>query len=144
MKSDHKVDFPNLIDRSNFNRRCKKLSEFIKELNHVLSNKLNKGENVYLMDSIPVPVCKLAREKRSKICKHNYLSAPDKGYSAVNKSYYYGYKLYLVTSFQGVFHFMDLTKASVHDVQYPSEKNTLVIIIVFYWQIKDIYLNNIR
>ncbi|MFC2137716.1 IS982 family transposase [Bacteroidota bacterium] len=121
LKSDHKDDFPNLIDRSNFNRRRKKLSEFIKELNQILANGLNQGENVYLVDSIPIPVCKLAREKRSKICKLDYLSAPDKGYSAVNKSYYYGYKLHLVTSFRGIFQSMDLTKASVHDVQYLSE-----------------------
>ena len=30
------------------------------------------GENIYLVDSIPVPICKIAREKRCKICMEDY------------------------------------------------------------------------
>lgn len=118
LKADYKIDFPNLIDRSNYNRRRKKLYPEITELNKGLADKINEGEDVYLVDSIPVPICQLAREKRSKICKEDYLTSPDKGYSAVSKSYYYGYKLHLVTSVNGVFHSMDMSKASIHDVHY--------------------------
>jgi len=121
LKSDHKNDSPRLIDRSNFNRRRKRLYPFIEELNKHLADTLNELKDVYLVDSIPVPVCQIAREKQSKICKENFETAPDKGYSAVSKSYYYGYKLHLVTSVRGVFQSMDLTKASVHDVYYLSE-----------------------
>lgn len=121
LKSDHKDDFPRLIHRSNFNRRRKRLYPFIEELNEHLAHFLNESEDVYLVDSIPVPVCQIAREKQSKICKDDFETAPDKGYSAVSKSYYYGYKLHLVTSVRGIFHSMDLTKASVHDVHYLSE-----------------------
>ena len=121
LKSDHKDDFPRLIHRSNFNRRRKHLYPFIEELNEHLAHSLNGSEDVYLVDSIPVPVCQIAREKQSKICKDDFETAPDKGYSAVSKSYYYGYKLHLVTSVRGIFHSMDLTKASVHDVHYLSE-----------------------
>jgi len=73
------------------------------------------------LDNIPIPVCKIAREKSSKICRENYETALDKGYSAVRKSWYFGYKLHLVTSVNGVFSSMDLTKASVHDVHYLNE-----------------------
>lgn len=121
LKNDHNDDFPRLIDRSNFNRRRKRLYPFTEELNQHLADNLNESEDVYLVDSIPIPVCQIAREKRSKICKENFETAPDKGYSAVSKSYYYGYKLHLVTSVRGIFHSMDLTKASVHDVHYLSE-----------------------
>lgn len=121
LKSDHKDDFPRLIHRSNFNRRRKRLYPFLEELNQHLAYFLNESEDVYLVDSIPVPICQIAREKQSKICKENFETAPDKGYSAVSKSYYYGYKLHLVTSVRGIFHSMDLTKASVHDVHYLSE-----------------------
>lgn len=121
LKNDHYQDFPNLIDRSNFNRRRKRLHPLIQELNQSIADTVNQGEDVYLVDSIPVPICKLAREKRCKICKEDFLTAPDKGYSAVNKSYYYGYKLHVVTSMRGVFHSMDLTKASVHDIHYLSD-----------------------
>jgi len=121
LKSDHTKDFPNLIDRSNFNRRRKRLSPFIMQLNQGIANRLNEGENVFLVDSIPIPVCKNAREKQSKVCKENFETAPDKGFSAVNKSYYYGYKLHLLTSVKGIFHSMDLSKASIHDVHYLTD-----------------------
>jgi len=121
LKSDHFQDFPNLIDRSNFNRRRKRLGSYITQLNQSIAGVINQGENVYLVDSIPVPVCQIAREKSSKVCKENYETAPDKGYSAVSKSWYFGYKLHLVTSINGVFSSMDLTKASVHDIHYLNE-----------------------
>jgi hypothetical protein len=90
IKSDYAVDFPNLIDRSNYNRRRKRLYPFIEQLNQAVADKLNEGDNIFLVDSIPIPVCKNARERRSKICKENFETAPDKGFSAVNQSYYYG------------------------------------------------------
>ncbi|WP_419803475.1 IS982 family transposase [Mucilaginibacter sp.] len=82
---------------------------------------MNEGENVFIINSIPVPVCKIAREKSSKICRGDFETAPDKGYSAVNKAYYYGYKLHMITSVNGVFHAMDLSKASVHDSCYLND-----------------------
>jgi hypothetical protein len=121
LKSDYTSDFPNLIDRSNFNRRHKRLYPWISALNQGLSNILNQGEDTYIVDSIPVPVCQIAREKRSKICKENFETAPDKGYSAVSKAFYYGYKLHMVTSVRGVFSSMDMSKASVHDVYYLND-----------------------
>lgn len=121
LKSDHASDFPNLIDRCNFNRRRKRLTPRLAELNKGLAAQLNEGEDTYIVDSIPVPVCQIAREKRSRICRENFETAPDKGYSAVSKAYYYGYKLHLVTSVRGVFASMDMSKASVHDVHYLSD-----------------------
>lgn len=118
LKSDHSLDFPNLISRSRFNRRRKQLGTQISKLNEKISSFLNEGEDTFLVDSIPMPVCQIVREKSSKICKEDYETAPDKGYSAVSKSWYYGYKLHLVTSVRGVFSSMDLTKASVHDIHY--------------------------
>lgn len=108
--------FYKLIDRSNFKRRRKRLFPKIAELNQGLANLLNEGEHTYIVDSIPVPACQIAREKRSRICRENFETAPDKGYSTASKAYYYGYKLHLVTSVRGVFASMNLSKASVHDV----------------------------
>lgn len=121
IKKDHAADFPKLIDRSNFNRRRKRLSPFILLLAQRKAAGLTQGENVFLMDSMPVPVCKIAREKRCKFGGGSFESKPDKGYSAVTKQYYYGYKLHLITSASGIFHSMDLTKASVHDVNVLKE-----------------------
>lgn len=121
IKSDHIHDFPNLIDRSRFNRRRRRLGDLIAQLNDQISSLLNEGENIYLVDSIPVPICKNARISRSKICKDEYETAPDRGYSAVNKAYFYGYKLHLATSMKGVYSSMELTKASIHDIQFLNE-----------------------
>ena len=121
LKNDYSNDFPSLTDRSNFNRRRRRLQLFVHEVTNCLAKKLTEGEDVFIVDSIPIPVCKIAREKRCKFGRESFESAPDKGYSAVSKSYYYGYKLHLVTSVTGVFYSMDLTKASVHDVSYLKE-----------------------
>jgi hypothetical protein len=121
LKNDYSDDFPSLIDRSNFNRRRRRLQLFVHEITNHLAKKLTEGEDVFIVDSIPIPVCKIAREKRCKFGRESFEASPDKGYSAVSKSYYYGYKLHLVTSVTGVFYSMDLTKASVHDVSYLKE-----------------------
>ncbi|EOR95995.1 Mobile element protein [Arcticibacter svalbardensis MN12-7] len=39
----------------------------------------------------------------------------------MNKAWYFGYKLHLVTSVKGVFYFMDISKASVHDIHYLND-----------------------
>jgi hypothetical protein len=121
LKKDYKADFPNLIHRCNFNRRRKLLALYLEQLNQFLADQMNEHENVFIVDSIPVPVCKIVREKSSRVCRENFETAPDKGYSAVNKAWYFGYKLHLVTSVKGVFHSMDLSKASVHDIHYLND-----------------------
>lgn len=90
-------------------------------LNQRISSELIAGESVFIVDSMPVPICKNARESRLRVCKENFETAPDKGYSAVTKQYFVGYKLHLVTSYSGVFFSMDLSKASVHDLHYLND-----------------------
>ncbi len=118
LKTEYYNDFPNLIDRSNYNKRRRRLQNYIHLLNEKMAQPFNEFEDVFIVDSIPIPIVQLAREKHSKICKHDFETAPDKGYSAVSKSYYYGYKLHLSTTLNGTFMSMDITKASVHDVHF--------------------------
>ncbi|MFP5082198.1 IS982 family transposase, partial [Pedobacter sp. JCM 36344] len=94
---------------------------WLQQLNEHLAKQMNEGENVFIVDSIPVPICKIVREKSSRICRENFDTAPDKGYSAVNKTWYFGYKLHLVTSVKGVFYSMDISKASKHDIHYLND-----------------------
>jgi len=129
LKTDHSNDFPILIDRSNFNRRKKNLAPFLAIYNQRMADKMNEFENVFIVDSMPLPICNIARAAKITICKDDFESAPDKGYSSITKTYYMGYKLHLVTSVRGVFHSMQLSKASVHDINYLQE-------------IKDTGLNN--
>lgn len=121
LKSDYRNDFPNLVHITNYNKRRKRLVAWTEQVNRRLAGVLHEGEDVFMVDSVPVPVCKLAREQQLKICRHDFETAPDKGYSAVYKQYYIGYKLHLTIGMNGVYQGMELTKASVHDVHYLNE-----------------------
>ena len=115
IKSCHKSDFSCLIDRTQYNRRKKQLFHFIDKIRSVLAEKFVEFEDYFIIDSMPLEICKISREKRIKICKEAYVTSPDKGFCASQRMYFYGYKLHGITSLNGVFYSIDLTKAIVHD-----------------------------
>ncbi len=47
IRKDHKSDFPQLFDRSTFNKRCRKLYFFIYDLTRFISNELKKIEDIF-------------------------------------------------------------------------------------------------
>ena len=118
LRTEYFDDFPNLIDRSQYNIRRRKLLEQIEFVRNKMANKLINQENIFIIDSMPLEVCKLSRSTRSKVCKENFETAPDKGFCSAQNSFYYGYKLHGICSIDGVFNSFDLTKASVHDIHY--------------------------
>ena len=118
IKKDYSSLFPNLIDRSNFNRRRRRLRFFTHEVSVKISEMLSEGEDTFIVDSMPLPVCNIARQFSCKTGRETFETAPDKGFSAITQSYYHGYKMHLVTSVRGVFHSVDMTKASVHDIHF--------------------------
>ena len=106
------------IERSVYNRRKRKLFPFIEEIRKSLSQEFNRFEDCYIVDSMPLEVCKLSRSYRSKVCRQQGYSIPDKGYCASQGSSYYGYKLHAICSVRGVFQSLDISPASVHDIHY--------------------------
>jgi hypothetical protein len=106
------------IERSVYNRRRRKLAPHIDTIRLNLAERFNEFEDHFIVDSMPLEVCKLSRSGRSKVCKEQGHSLPDKGYCASQGSKYYGYKLHAVCSISGVFQSIDLSPASVHDVNY--------------------------
>lgn len=118
LKVEYASDFPQLIDRSNYNKRRRRLQYYIHLLNEKMAKTFNEYEDVFIVDSIPIPVVQIAREKSSTICKDDFETAPNKGYSAVSKSYFYGYKLHLCITLNGSYMSMNISKASVHDVHF--------------------------
>ncbi|MBL4587038.1 MAG: IS982 family transposase, partial [Flavobacteriales bacterium] len=111
-------DFENMIDRTVYNRRKRGLAQHIEHIRCVLSEKFNEFEDYFIVDSMPMEVCKLSRSGRSKICREHLYSSPEKGFCASQQMYFYGYKLHAVCSVQGVFKSIDISKASVHDIHY--------------------------
>ncbi len=106
------------IERSVYNRRRRKLIGYIDNIRLKLASCFNEFEDYFIVDGMPLEVCKLSRSSRSKICKEDTCSFPDKGYCASQSSNYYGYKLHAICSVNGVFQSIDLSPASVHDVNY--------------------------
>lgn len=121
LKKDYREAFPNIPHLVRYNARRKRLAPWIEKTNKLQADVLNIGEDAYTVDSIPVPICKLAREYQVRICKQDFDTAPDKGYSAVFKQFYIGYKLHLVTSIRGIFHSCTISKASLHDSAFLKE-----------------------
>ena len=107
-----------LIERSVYNRRKRKLFSLTEKVRQKLACSFNQYEDYFVVDSMPLEVCKNARAIRSTICKEQEYCYPDKGFCASQKLYYYGYKLHGVCSVSGVFQSLDISPASVHDIQY--------------------------
>lgn len=105
------------IERSVYNRRKRKLFQHRELLRKKLASQIST-DDYYIVDSMPLEVCKLSRSSRSRICKEDYETAPDKGYCASQSNHYYGYKLHAVCTVDGVFTDLDLSPASVHDIHY--------------------------
>jgi len=110
-----------LIERSVYNRRKRKLFSTIEQIRKQLSSFFNEFEDFFIVDSMPLEVCKTSRAYRSNICKDIELSFPDKGFCASQNLYYYGYKLHGVCSVSGIFHSIDITPASVHDIHFLND-----------------------
>lgn len=106
------------IERSVYNRRKRKLFFAIEIIRTELSKKFNEFEDYFVVDSMPLEVTKLSRSSRSKICKEEFYSSPNRGFCASQNMHYYGYKIHAVCSVEGVFKSFDISKASVHDIHY--------------------------
>lgn len=106
------------IERSVYNRRRRKLFFAKEHIRKALAQKLIGDEDYFIVDSMPLEICKLSRSSRINICKEEYLTSPSKGYCASQKLHFYGYKLHAVCSATGVFSNFELTQASVHDIHY--------------------------
>ncbi|ANI89239.1 transposase [Arachidicoccus ginsenosidimutans] len=106
------------IERSVYNRRKRKLFPCIEMLRKKMAMQFNEFENYFVVDSMPLEVCKMSRSSRSKICKENSCAFPDRGFCASQNVPFYGYKLHAVCSVNGVFQSFDITPASVHDIHY--------------------------
>ena len=110
---------PNLISRRQFNYRRKTTSNLSEQIRGRIANYIDSGEDYFCIDSKPIEVCRLARGKRCKMGQNgDFATAPDLGYCASQGIYFFGYKLHALCGLSGVIHSYDLSKASVHDINY--------------------------
>ena len=91
---------PAMLDKSRFNRRLHEVSELLFSLfcqvGHLL--KTAAGASEYIIDSFPVAVCDNIRISRSKIIKGKQW----RGKQASMRRYFYGVKVQVLTTEQGI------------------------------------------
>jgi len=102
------------IDYSRFIRRIRDLEKVIENIFLVIGNIFKKAENskIYSIDSFPVQLCDITREKRSRLWNNKQF----KGYNASKKRFVYGFKVHMIvnTNKQPIFFY--ISNASTHDI----------------------------
>lgn len=116
--------FPNLTDRTRYHRRCKSLSQITNLIRLDLLQKMDAHLQIHhVIDSMPVPVCVYARAARNLnfACQFNIDNDSLYGHCAAKNMDYYGMKLHLMVTTQGIpVHFV-LAPAAHHDVVIAPE-----------------------
>lgn len=112
------------IDRSVFNRRRRQLAFKVELLRQRMGAALAPADDCYLVDSMPLEICKLGRAKRLSICQEAEETRPDFGYCAVHRTHYFGYKLHAAGTAAGVVKAFDISKASTHDIHDLNDLHT--------------------
>lgn len=82
---------------SRFNRRLHHLRELLWQVTQVLGALLAQG-SVFIIDTVPVPVCKLVRAKRCQKVQGPRFQ----GYCAAKQEFYFGWQLHLLCDAQGI------------------------------------------
>jgi hypothetical protein len=72
------------------------------KIQYKISDRLQELSQVMVVDSVPVPFVKLARERSYKAFRKNFETAPAKVHSAVNRGWFIGYNLHVVIFDNGV------------------------------------------
>ena len=113
LRHNHPDRFLHLPDDGNFNRRLRSLRFLLADF----FTWLVQGVDTTFtnLDTTPVPVVKLARATRRKTFRDDQELAAGRGYDVVSKSFYYGYKLVLLNTLEGIPARAGLVPADVDD-----------------------------
>ena len=104
--------FPNIGDRTRFNRTKRNLFMVIKEIQKYFSNlPMFLNDDIRIIDSMPIPVCKFARSYFNK----SFKDISSYGYCASKKETYFGLKLHALITTSGFITDFFLTSANVDD-----------------------------
>ncbi|GAX43883.1 transposase [Tolypothrix sp. NIES-4075] len=96
---DHNL-IPNMLEKSRFNRRLHGISMLMNDMFHQIGMILKELSDCteYLLDSFPVPICDNIRIFNVKLIN----SEKYRGYIASKKRYFYGVRVQLLTTKNGI------------------------------------------
>ncbi len=103
------------LSRSRFNRRARALLGLTAQIVNDLKSRVNLSDQYMIIDSLPMPLCQLIRNRRAKV----FEGTANIGYNSTKKFYYYGFKGHL--SQDGYVLGYVITKASIHDAKEAEE-----------------------
>lgn len=107
---------PNMLSKSQLNRRLLRIARNIWDtvLQRLFCEREKQGlDREFIVDSFPVPACKLARQNRNKI----YQGKEYIGYCAAKKEFFLGIKVHMISDVQGGPSQYLLLPASVSDIE---------------------------
>jgi hypothetical protein len=108
IRANYKQWFPTLLERSQFNRRLRRLEHKMEILRRTWVRQLG-GFNAdsFVIDTKPIPVVGYRRSKRHS----DFDGSADYGYCAARKMKYFGYKLVVLSTLKGLPIAYDLVSA---------------------------------
>ena len=80
LNKEYQSEFKNIISRRQYNDRRKLLFDKTEQARKLMAARLNRQADVFAIDSMPLEICKLSREKRNRMRKEALHHSPDKGY----------------------------------------------------------------
>ena len=108
------LNFVKIPEYSRFIRRLNRLEQVIEKLFSWLGDLFVKleGTNIYSVDSFPVELCNITREKRCQLWNN-----PDfKGFNASKCRFFYGFKVHMVVTTNKSPVYFFISEGSMHDV----------------------------
>ena len=114
IKANYGKWFPNLLERSQFNRRLRRLGNEIETLRRMWVRQLGSDTaNSFVIDTKPIPVVGYRRSKRHS----DFHGSANYGYCAARKMKYFGYKLVVLSTVKGIPVAYDLVSANTDERQ---------------------------
>lgn len=107
---------PTMLGKSRFSRRLNRIGHLFVPFFHLMGQywKEVNEDDIYAVDTFPVPVCDNIRISRAKI----YQSEAYRGYTASKRRYFYGLKIHIMVTQHGQPVEFFLTPGSFSDVAY--------------------------
>ena len=99
IRANYKEWFPNLLSQSQFNRRLRGIGQMLETLRRTWVMQLGGGNATsFALDTKPIPVMGYRRSKRHS----DFDGSADYGYCAARKMKYFGYKLVMLSTLEGL------------------------------------------
>lgn len=109
IRANHLDLFPRLLDQSQFNRRARNLGRLVERMRQAWLKRLGVDEPQHLLlDTKPIPVMGYKRSKRHS----DFAGSAGYGHCAARNLNYFGYKLVMLTTLEGIPVVYDLVAAN--------------------------------